>query len=435
MIKKYSLIFLFLLSFTGIGFGQIVTFDFNGLAGDEATVDADYNETGLNTTTISRGAGINPAGNGDRFNAVHWELGDVATAVSGDSYMEFTLSPNPNYSFDVTSIDVIFQRSGTGPRGIALRSSLDGYATNIDAEKAIVDNSNSQPFTFNVGQTNNTTAVTYRIYGWAEATTGSGGFEGPGNDIVVNGSVTLTSTDEVDWCNLQFPGSGTITFGGAYDVYAQVYEAGLTDSAGQAAGITAWIGYNTSNINPNDASWTWIPATYNVDSGNNDEYRADIGSIIPTSGTYYYASRFQLNGGPFRYGGYNAGGGGFWDGTTNVNGALTLTADQVNFCNVDYPKTATITEGDAFTVYAQAYEPGVTDSPGQGANVLAWIGYTTLGVNHQPWDDTGWTWIPATYDSDFGNNDQYTAEIGSALADGTYYFASRFQLNGSDYSY
>ena len=111
--------------------------------------------------------------------------------------------------------------------------------------------------------------------------------------------------------------------------------------------------------------------------------------------------------------------------------------DQVDFCNVDYPKDAAITTGDNFNVYAQAYEPGVTNasSTAAGAGLVAWIGYNTIGYNHQPWNASGWTWVAATYDSDNGNNDQFVAEIGSGLTAGTYYFASRFQLNGSSYSY
>ena len=50
---------------------------------------------------------------------------------------------------------------------------------------------------------------------------------------------------------------------------------------------------------------------------------ADFGSTL-APGTYYYASRFQIQTGPYTYGGYNAGGGGFWDGTTNVSGVLTV---------------------------------------------------------------------------------------------------------------
>ncbi len=48
-----------------------------------------------------------------------------------------------------------------------------------------------------------------------------------------------------------------------------------------------------------------------------------MGSTLPP-GIYYYASRIQLDGSNYLYGGYNAGGGGFWDGVTNVSGILTV---------------------------------------------------------------------------------------------------------------
>jgi len=112
---------------------------------------------------------------------------------------------------------------------------------------------------------------------------------------------------------------------------------------------------------------------------------------------------------------------------------LTVNPDTADFCNVDFPKTATITEADTFNVYAQVYEPGITDAVGQGANVEAWIGYNT--TDNDPSVGAGWTWVAATYDSDVGNNDQYTAEIGSALTANTYYYASRFRINSSDFTF
>jgi|GEM_PF-791883 len=239
-------------------------------------------------------------------------------------------------------------------------------------------------------------------------------------------------TDIPDNYNIQWPVASpqTITDGDNFSVYARAFEPGVTDASNTSAGtgLEAWIGVSSSNSNP--STWlesSWIPASYNLDNGGYDEFMAEIGSGLAT-GTYYYASRFRLNGCDYVYGGV----GGAW---SNNSVELQVLADQVDFCNVDFPKTGNIIVGNPFTVYAQAYEPGITNAVGQGANIQAWIGYNTIGENHQPWDPTGWTWIPATYESDFGNNDQYEAEIGSSLPVGTYYYASRFQLNGSDYSY
>ena len=129
--------------------------------------------------------------------------------------------------------------------------------------------------------------------------------------------------EPIDWCNLQWPPNGSINIGDPFTAYAQVYEAGVTDSPGPGPGINAYIGFSSTDTDP--ATWTdWVPATYNLDFNNNDEWMADIGAAIPGPGTWYYASRFNLNGGPDAYGGYNAGGGGFWDGVNNVSGVLTV---------------------------------------------------------------------------------------------------------------
>ncbi len=189
-IKLLSLLVtvLFTVSF---GFGQILTFDFGGLVGNEGSAPSNFNDGFLAPSTIMRGPGLIAAANGNRFNAVNWGLTNIANAVSNGKYMQFTIVPITGYQFNLTTMVVKFQRSSTGPRGIALRSSLDGFTTNIDAEKIIIDNTNIQNFTFSVNQVVAATAVTYRIYGWAEQLGGSGGFEGSPNAIVVNGGTSI----------------------------------------------------------------------------------------------------------------------------------------------------------------------------------------------------------------------------------------------------
>lgn len=141
-------------------------------------------------------------------------------------------------------------------------------------------------------------------------------------DFTVN--VVAPVTDIPDYANLQFPYTATFPQGGSVVVYGRVYEGGLTDTtSGQAPGINAWVGYSTTDANPNTFT-NWIPATFNVetDGNNNDEYQANLGATL-APGTYYYATRFQLNGGAYVYGGTNYG---FWNGTDKINGVLTVTA-------------------------------------------------------------------------------------------------------------
>lgn len=226
----------------------------------------------------------------------------------------------------------------------------------------------------------------------------------------------------VDWANLQHPSSVTIAEGTQTTIYARVFEPGITGGSGTHTGITCWIGYSTENTNPN--TWTnWVSATFNMAVDNNDEFTANLGAGL-APGTYYYASRFLITDGSHQYGGYNVGGGGFWDGATNVSGVLTVQNASITWANLQHPATATIQEGQNITVYGRVYADGVTTNTGSQPGIQCWIGYSTENTDPSTWTN----WVPATFNQDVGNNDEYKADLGAALAVGTYYYATRFQL-------
>jgi len=256
-------------------------------------------------------------------------------------------------------------------------------------------------------------------------------------NIENNGGVNYTYTvspppPAITWANLQFPASGAIETGQAFEVYGQALIPGITGQPTAAAGLQGWIGYSTSNTNPD--TWTnWIPATYNQAAGNNDEFKGNLGAAITAAGTYYYATRFQLNTDAYVYGGYN---GGFWDGTTNISGTLTVTDPipdpDFDWVNLQHPGTGTMVPSQEYIVYAQAFIQGVTGQATPAAGVQSWIGYSTTNTNPATWTN----WVPAPYSSAVGNNDEFTANIGALLTTtGTYYYASRFQLNTGNYYY
>ena len=141
-------------------------------------------------------------------------------------------------------------------------------------------------------------------------------------------SLTITiANDDVDWCNFQHPNTGSFETNNEFLTYAQVYEAGVTDGAGQGADIYAWIGYSETDSDPAGAGWTWVTAAYHTDIGNNDEYVLDLGNTLSSAGTFYVASRFSRDSLNYSYGGYEGGGGGFWDGTSNVSAVYTVTVN------------------------------------------------------------------------------------------------------------
>lgn len=180
--------------------------------------------------------------------------------------------------------------------------------------------------------------------------------------IFINASTP--SNETADFVNLQFPFEATIVQGNTATVFAQIFESGITEPAGQGAGIQAWIGVSNTNASSvtdfETVDWTWVPATYNVDNGNNDEYQAAIGTGL-NPGTYYYVSRFSVLGGPFAYGGINPGSsdGNFWDGINFVSGELTVTPPPPP-ANDDCQNAIALTPGAIFT-----------DNPMVGSNVGA----------------------------------------------------------------
>jgi hypothetical protein len=79
-------------------------------------------------------------------------------------------------------------------------------------------------------------------------------------------------------------------------VVGKIYENGVTEAPGPSASVTAELGFGPTNANPElYPGWTWLPAAYNVQSGNNDEYQATF--TAPAVGTYRYAYRCSLDGG------------------------------------------------------------------------------------------------------------------------------------------
>jgi hypothetical protein len=198
LMMKITLFLLFITA-AASGWGQILTFDFNSIAGSEATINSNTNNPGITASSITRGSGLTASGNGNRFNATNWAVTSIANAIAGNDYMEFTITPAATCNFSVSSISIQLQRSSTGPRAIALRSSLDAFAANLDAEYSIVDNTSTQTFTFSFTQSNISTATTYRFYMYAEAAGGSGGIgDGAGNDLIVNGTTNCSASPELN---------------------------------------------------------------------------------------------------------------------------------------------------------------------------------------------------------------------------------------------
>lgn len=110
-------------------------------------------------------------------------------------------------------------------------------------------------------------------------------------NVANNESGTAT---EADFCAVTFPASLSVATSTNNTVYGQVFEAGVTSVAGADANVRAQFGYGPATQNPEyQNAWVWSNATFNIQSGNNDEYQATF--TAPAAGTYRYAYRFSLD--------------------------------------------------------------------------------------------------------------------------------------------
>lgn len=105
---------------------------------------------------------------------------------------------------------------------------------------------------------------------------------------------------EADFCNLQSPGTLTLT-GGTNSglVYGRIYESGVTEAAGANASVQAQLGYGPTGSDPSTQSnWAFVDATFNTQYTNDDEYQASFAAPpVVSSTSYAYTFRMSLDGG------------------------------------------------------------------------------------------------------------------------------------------
>jgi hypothetical protein len=104
------------------------------------------------------------------------------------------------------------------------------------------------------------------------------------------------SPSEVALCDTDSPLQLSVTKGTqSAIVYGQVYMAGVTPPAGSNANVVAQLGFGPATANPQyEAGWTWTNASFDVQVGNNDQYKTSL-TAPAASGSYRYVYRFSLD--------------------------------------------------------------------------------------------------------------------------------------------
>jgi trimeric autotransporter adhesin len=231
------------LGFTQLeGWGQIVAWNNNALSGITAgSLNATTNNTNLNTSVLSRGAGIVASSLGGGYASNTWIDANQAAAIINNRYYQCTISPNTNYKVSLSTLDFKLRRSSTGPNVYIWRYSTDGTNfTDIGTPVSFTTTTATgdvQPQILLSGITAlqnvlSGTTITLRLYAWGGTAAGGTLAFGTGNvnSLAIGGSVVSTISSNADLSNL------TLSTG----VLSPVFAAATTNyTASVANGVTS----------------------------------------------------------------------------------------------------------------------------------------------------------------------------------------------------
>ena len=197
---KRLIVVLFAFAFAFVANADLLS-SWNFQGASSATPPTTWDATSVNslmsTTLISRGAGVTASGNTNGFSASAWAQPDLAGAIANSDYFEWSLSPLAGTTFSVTNAYYAIIRSGTGPSNFTLRSSFDGYGSDLWAVSNISATA-QQNYTIDLsgsaGLQNLSAAVTFRMYAYQNASAaGTARIEDEGAgapataDLIMNG--------------------------------------------------------------------------------------------------------------------------------------------------------------------------------------------------------------------------------------------------------
>lgn len=186
---------------------------------DNPFVIGQVTNANITASGIGRGAGIAGTAAINRYNTNSW--GNAA--FDANKYFTFTITPNSGYLINYSNFNVTLQKSNAtnSPQNFVLRSSLDGFTTNIAG--TVINFPGTSAANFNVslaaaGFQNVSASIEFRLYGYTSgATTATCSV----NDFIFSGTVvqapTLYVTDLTGFGNIctgTTPGTNTFDIDG-----------------------------------------------------------------------------------------------------------------------------------------------------------------------------------------------------------------------------
>ncbi len=242
----------------GVSWGQLLQWNTFANTGTETTEPSIFNNANISAANLTQGT-ITSASNSNRFGGTGWfNTGNTATAagntlseaIAGNDYIQFIVTPNSGFSFTPTSFVFQWDKSGTGPKSLTLRSSADAFAADLGTISTAAALGTSNTITIS-GLTSLTTATTFRIYGYgATATSGSGGFDVGSNivNVQLNGTTASTATPSIALSSPSQIAAGNVNQGATSHILSN-FQAAVTvaDASLNAMTVVTDGTYSTSS--------------------------------------------------------------------------------------------------------------------------------------------------------------------------------------------
>jgi hypothetical protein len=176
----------------------------------------------LTATAVTVGTDIgSTAFNGsDYYGQDGWP---ATTTLDPNAYFQFSVTANSGYYLELNTVNLSIRRSttgtsaGSGPQNWSLRSSLDGYASDIQTG-TLTENYVTFAVTLSATFQSIPSTVTFRLYGFNEVTTSGGDNRFVIDNINIQGqrpsevlalqSLTLSATSAADAVDLNWQAEG-----------------------------------------------------------------------------------------------------------------------------------------------------------------------------------------------------------------------------------
>ena len=229
---------------------EIAKWDFTGASGSQTSTSAASAVVGITADTISRGSGVTASGNSNSISSTTWTSSAI---IDSNDYYTFAITIDAASTLNLDSISFAERRSGTGIRTLSVRSSLDGYASDLVTPIGVPDDTLVRDQTVSLSSSfdalTNTT-VTFRIYGYAaEASTGSWRIQNHSTlgGLVLEGTV--------------IPSSPTLLLSAS--------PSSFSENGGTSTGTVTRIGGDntgalTVNLASNDSGEATVPTTVEI---------------------------------------------------------------------------------------------------------------------------------------------------------------------------